>query len=920
MASHSTSARLLRKVDRRATAPGAASTAPARATLARWGPGAILAAVGGAMLAWTWLSWPDVIVDFGGQLYLPWQVAQGKVLYRDIAYYNGPWSVYFNAGVFKLLGTSLMSLVVSNLAWMAGLVACLFWLLSRATGRWTATAACGVFLLLFGFAQYILCGNYNYVCPYSHELTHGLTLLMLATVLLWRLSLQPVRAAAVAGLVLGVLGSKVELFIPSLVSVCATLALGLWTVRAPKASWCKAYLAMAGAMLAGPLASWAALSLAMPVDQALRGALGSWVPLAEPKLRGLLFYRRLIGLDEPWVNARSMLWWLGAYAAVLAPALAASLLWRKWRRLGWALSIAAAVGTAGALLAVRGRIDWLMAGKCWPALLAILAAVHLVGLRKLPDQRRRAGAIWLSMVVLAWALSMRLALNCRVWHYGFIYAMPAALVVTCWLLHVLPGAIERRGGLGRAVRLTAALVLVLAGAMHLVKLSAWLGEKTLWVGSGPDAFRTDWVRGPAVVSALRQLERTTAPTDRLVVLPEGVMLNYLARRENPIAYANFMPPEMILFGEQRMLGALAANPPELTALVAKGTSEYGFAIFGRDYGRDIARFVNANYRPLFTAGGKPFVQREFGISFFRRIGVAAPAPHAPTAAGAPALASASVSAPAAASASGTDASTRTDAPASATSQPASTVIDRITPWGWAALVIAAVLIGVSKTGLPGIGILAVTLVAVAIPAKQSTGLILPMLIVGDLFAVAFYRRHAVWAHLLRLLPFAVVGILIGYWAMDRLSDRLYSPVIGSIVLVMLAMNYLRTRRATLEQEIPQGWWFPAVMGTLAGVTTMMANAAGPIMVVYLLAMRLPKTGFIGTAAWYFLLVNCFKVPFSADLSLINPQTLGLNLLLSPLIVAGAVLGIVVARRLPERVFAVAVQVLAALGAAKLLLS
>ena len=244
-----------------------------------------------------------------------------------------------------------------------------------------------------------------------------------------------------------------------------------------------------------------------------------------------------------------------------------------------------------------------------------------------------------------------------------------------------------------------------------------------------------------------------------------------------------------------------------------------------------------------------------------------------------------------------------------------------TPMDWAALSAAALLIGISKTGLPGTGILAVTLTALAIPGMASTGVILPMLIVGDIFAVTYYRRHAAWGHLLRLLPFAVAGILIGRWAMGRLTNAQFQPVIGGIVLAMLIINFIRSRsQAATEGHIPKGWWFPVVMGLLAGVTTMMANAAGPIMVIYLLAMRLPKLRFIGTAAWYFLLVNCFKVPFSAEQGLITAQTLRLNLALAPVIILGSVLGIVIVRRLPERAFGLIVQLLAAAGAIKLMVS
>jgi uncharacterized protein len=242
----------------------------------------------------------------------------------------------------------------------------------------------------------------------------------------------------------------------------------------------------------------------------------------------------------------------------------------------------------------------------------------------------------------------------------------------------------------------------------------------------------------------------------------------------------------------------------------------------------------------------------------------------------------------------------------------------LSPAQWALAVVGALIIGISKTGLPGAGILAIPLFAAIMPARASTGVVLPMLIVGDLVAVACYRHHADWRHLLRLLPWTTAGVLLGYVALGRLSDVWLRPAIGMIVLVMLALNPLRARLAGLEARLPTAWGFAAGMGLLAGATTMLANAAGPIMILYLLAMRLPKAAFIGTGAWYFLLMNTFKVPFSASLGLIHPASLQFNLVLVPAVLLGAGLGLLAVRRIPERAFGVIVQGLAAIGAIRLM--
>lgn len=236
---------------------------------------------------------------------------------------------------------------------------------------------------------------------------------------------------------------------------------------------------------------------------------------------------------------------------------------------------------------------------------------------------------------------------------------------------------------------------------------------------------------------------------------------------------------------------------------------------------------------------------------------------------------------------------------------------------WLILAAAAFTIGVSKTGIAGAGILAIPLVAAVMPARASTGAVLPMLIFADLFAVIAYRRRAVWVHLLRVIPWALAGIIAGYLVMGVISDRQLRPVIAVIILAMLALNRWRNRHAG-EAPVPRHWCFSAVIGLLAGLTTMMANAAGPIMVIYLLSMRLPKMQFIGTAAWYFFILNWVKVPFSVSLGLINSASLRLNLALLPFIALGALTGIVILRRIPQRAFSRAVELLATAAALRLL--
>jgi uncharacterized protein len=245
------------------------------------------------------------------------------------------------------------------------------------------------------------------------------------------------------------------------------------------------------------------------------------------------------------------------------------------------------------------------------------------------------------------------------------------------------------------------------------------------------------------------------------------------------------------------------------------------------------------------------------------------------------------------------------------------IIHSLASWQWIIGVACALMVGLSKTGLPGLGILFVPLFAMVLPARLSTGAMLPLLIVGDIFAVSWYRRHAVWRHLVKLLPWAFAGIVIGFFAMGALNDRLLRPLIGAIVIVLLGISFWRDTVKKGQSPVPTAWWFAALLGLIAGMTTMLANAGGPVMMVFLLAMRLPKDEFLGTSAWFFAIVNLIKVPFSAGLGLITPSTLLLDACLAAGVIAGSLIGVWTARKLPERAFSVVVQVMA-LGSAVLL--
>jgi len=246
------------------------------------------------------------------------------------------------------------------------------------------------------------------------------------------------------------------------------------------------------------------------------------------------------------------------------------------------------------------------------------------------------------------------------------------------------------------------------------------------------------------------------------------------------------------------------------------------------------------------------------------------------------------------------------------------------PWQLALALLGALLIGISKTGVTGLGILVAAIFANLMPAKLSSGFVLPMLILGDLMAVYAYRGHADYRKALRLFPWTIPGIVLGYFAFGVVNDRQARLMIGVIVALMVVWHLARKfgpkkPSSADSPEEPHSTLSVALLGISAGFTTLVANAAGPIMTLYLLAMGMPKMAFVGTAAVFFCGLNLLKVPFMVSLGSIQWSSLGWNLALAPAVLLGAWLGKKLLGRISQKWFEYIALTLSAAAALKLLL-
>jgi uncharacterized membrane protein YfcA len=211
-----------------------------------------------------------------------------------------------------------------------------------------------------------------------------------------------------------------------------------------------------------------------------------------------------------------------------------------------------------------------------------------------------------------------------------------------------------------------------------------------------------------------------------------------------------------------------------------------------------------------------------------------------------------------------------------------------------AIFFAVFLLGLSKSGIKGIGIIIVVILAFVFGEKASTGILLPMLIAADIFAVIYYNRHTQWKYIIKLMPLMIVGVLVGVWIGNDISEIIFKRLMAIIIIVSVLLMFYNENRKSVN--VPNSRVFSGSMGFLAGFTTMIGNLAGPISNIYFLAMRLPKNEFIGTAAWLFFIINVFKLPFHFFVwKTVSKETLVLNSVLLPAVILGFFVGVAIVK-------------------------
>jgi len=596
----------------------------------RWIGPAVIVATGISMARWSWLKWPDAMIDYGMQLYLAWQLAEGKSLYTDITYAYGPLAPYVMALGFRFFGASLMTLVGINLAVLCLITVLLYWLMLKIGSRFSATIATLIFLTVFAFAQLLYYGNYNYVTPYETNATFGMMLCLASMVCLVRfVETRSMAAAAASSFILGcVFLTKPELFLANACALIGGMALLGWTNRSDRRHLPRTLLVSLVAFLIAPAVSVVLLAGTMSVNQAVLGTLGSWVYVLQHNASDIRFFRVLMGTDDVASNAWQMGVWSVAYGVVFVPSAFVCLNAKRTGSSNVRLGIDWHTASTGGILvgmltlafaAMLSRMMWGEIGRPLPLILLISIGFAVYFLRGRRSQTVAANEmiIRLIMLIFSLVLLLKMILAVHFHHYGFVLAMPAMLVFVTIVLDWIPGWIDSRKGGGNAFRAVGVGVLLFIVLHTLLITSSYFSGKREMVSQGRDRF---WAgdRGLAVNITLDEIRKHVKADQTLVPVPEGVMINYLARRVCPIPYVNLNPPNFTFFGEERILASFREHSPDFILIAHKDTSEFGYQYFGRDYAVDLFEWIRTNYEGIALIGSMPHHDGRFGIRLMQR--------------------------------------------------------------------------------------------------------------------------------------------------------------------------------------------------------------------------------------------------------------------------------------------------------------
>jgi hypothetical protein len=440
----------------------------------------------------------------------------------------------------------------------------------------------------------------------------------------WRASVSNRKLAwmMAAGFLLGLIFlTKAEVFFAALFGAIAALGTLLWSMNPSPARLVKLCSIFAACAIAPALIATILMIRALPISGTVSALAGSWKWIGEERLGQISYFKWMMGTEQPWLSVARMCAWCGVYLSLMAISGGIAFAARKEpSRTRVLIASILAIANSAPIVIFWPRIPWRGFLRPLPIAMLGILIVLIVRLRRKPRDETAPFVLPISFTVLAGALLVKIALNAHSYHYGFALAMPATMVFVTLLVSWAPQVISataRAGGDCPIVRTAMIAALLAAGYAHLRISGAWLAKRGNPVGAKGDFFYAAEY-GQYTQQAIEFINANTKPTDTLVCMPEGLLINFMTRRISTTPDMNFNPISLIMYGEENMLSRLQQHPPDWIALVGEDTSIYDAQFFGRDYARRIAAWIHENYEPAKLCGALPFTSEKLGIFIMRR--------------------------------------------------------------------------------------------------------------------------------------------------------------------------------------------------------------------------------------------------------------------------------------------------------------
>jgi hypothetical protein len=576
----------------------------------------ILSAIGFFMLFVSWRRWSLIILDFGRELYIPWKLSIGGVLYRDIYVdHYGPFSPYLNAFLFKMFGVNIMTLAFFNMGVVIVITYCLYRFFRHTANSVTAMMTAASFLSIFAFKA----PNYNYITPYAYALTHGIALSLFSILAFYQyIKKQNTFWVVLIGLLIGAIFlTKLEVFFASIAAI-GTGFIVLWHVEQfPLRKIIRVSAILFFSFLLPTVLFALYFSFFMSFQEALLSILTQYRELFETAMTSNVFYLRVTGREGSLFYLGKILlvtgWYVLLFFLVWSVARLVERISSTYYRM---IIMIVAAASALFLLYFMNDVPWnwldLRIPFAFQVVVAVMGIFYGITIWKSrKDKGKALSALpMLVFIIFAFVMVLKVILRVTINVYGFALTMPTTLVVIAGLVYHVPKLVAKNAQSTTFIRALSIILVAMFLVLEIGAVSDTYLIRNYLIDTGKEKMITyDPLlsnEGPVIDETLKKINEMIKPNENFLVIPEGILLNYLTRRESPSPYTSFLLGDLVMHHEEKMVERLNRRLPDYVILTDRGVGEWGFEKFGVDTGAKISGWVIKNYIPICTIGNIPF--------------------------------------------------------------------------------------------------------------------------------------------------------------------------------------------------------------------------------------------------------------------------------------------------------------------------